>query len=422
LKSLNTSVKGLSNEEVQRRLKEYGPNELMEKKRRTALQMFLGEFKDIFILLLIAASIFSIAIGYYEYQLPLQPGKPPKDPFEIFADSLIIIIIVVLVAVAGFIQEYRAEKAVEALKKLAAPKARVLRDDKIIIIASRELVPGDILVLESGDLIPADARLIESVELKNSEAVLTGESTPVNKDASAILPADTPVNDKRNMVFVGTHIIYGRGRAVVTATAMKTEFGKIAELVQEAEEEETPLQKRLDRFAKKIAKVVVLVCIVIFAIEATDIFLTVSRHGGSFEVEGLIEAFMSSISLAVSAVPEGLPAVVTITLALGAREFVKRNAIVRKLSAAEGLGAVTVICSDKTGTLTKGEMTVRKLYVNNNFIDVTGVGYEPKGEFQQGEKIFGPATDTEISTLLRIGSLCNNAGLEQNEKGAWTIV
>jgi len=424
LKSLNVTVQGLSSDEFQRRLKEYGSNELKEKKRRTPLQMFVGEFKDIFILLLIAASVFSVAIGYYEFQLPPLPGEPPKYLFEVFADSFIIIIIVILVAVAGFIQEYRAEKAVEALKKLAAPKARVLRDDKIILISSRDLVLGDMLILESGDRVPADARLIESIELRTNEAVLTGESTPVNKDASVILPAEVPVNDKRNMVFVGTYVIYGRGKAVVTATGMKTEFGKIAGLVQEAEEEETPLQKRLDSFARKIAKVVVIVCIAIFALDVSEITLTIWRYGGVFQVRSLIETFMTSVSLAVSAVPEGLPAVVTVTLALGAREFAKRNAIVRKLSAAEGLGAVTVICSDKTGTLTKGEMTVRRLYVGvgSRFIDVSGVGYNPKGEFLQDGKLISPNTNNEVSTLLRIGSLCNNSGLEQDNKGSWIIV
>lgn len=386
--------------------------------------MFLGEFKDIFILLLIVASIFSLAVGYYEFQLPPLPGETPKYIFEVFADSLIIIIIVILVAVAGFVQEYRAEKAVEALKKLAAPKARVLRDDKIVLIPSRDLVLGDILVLESGDVVPADARLIESIELRTNEAVLTGESIPVNKDASITLLPETPVNDKRNMIFVGTHVIYGRGKAVVTATGMKTEFGKIAELVQEAEEEQTPLQKRLESFARKIAKVVILVCIAIFALDVFEIVLTIGRYGGVFQVKSLIETFMTSVSLAVSAVPEGLPAVVTITLALGAREFVKRNAIVRRLSATEGLGAVTVICSDKTGTLTKGEMTVRKLYVGggSRFIDVSGVGYEPKGEFLEDGELVSPITDNDVSTLFRIGSLCNNAGLEQDNNGTWIIV
>ena len=211
LQTLNTSIKGLSSTESQLRFKEYGPNELREKKRRSALQMFLSEFKDVFILLLIAATVFSVVIGYYELQQPALPGEPRKDALETYADAIVIGIIVILVAVAGFVQEYRAEKALEALKKLAAPKARVMRNDREMIIPAREVVPGDILVLESGDLVPADARLIESVELRTDEAVLTGESTPVNKNASVVLPSDTPVNDRRNMIFVATHVIYGRG-------------------------------------------------------------------------------------------------------------------------------------------------------------------------------------------------------------------
>ena len=422
LRELGSSRNGLSDEEAKARLRQYGFNELKEKKRRTALQMFLSEFKDIFILLLIAAAIFSAAIGYYELQQPPLPGQPPKDVLETYADAIVIGAIVVLVAVAGFVQEYRAEKALEALRKLAAPKARVIRHDRETIVAAREIVPGDILVLESGDIVPADGRLIEDVELKTNEAVLTGESAPVDKDAAIMLPPDTNINDRRNVIFTATQIVYGRGRSVVTATGMGTEFGKIAELVQEAKEEETPLQRRLDSFAKKIAKVVVAVCLVIFVLEAFEV-ASVMWHGrGAPELEGFIQAFMSSISLAVSAVPEGLPAIVTISLALGAREFAKRNAIIRKLSAAEGLGAVTVICSDKTGTLTKGEMTVRRLYAGNRLTDVSGVGYEPKGEFQQDSSPVNPANDSEISTLLRIGSLCSNAKLDQNEKGQWMII
>jgi len=422
LQILNSNQNGLTSQEAQERLKKFGYNELKEKKRKTAFQMFLSEFKDIFILLLIIAAIFSAVVGYYELQRPLMPGELPKEPLEEYADSIVIAIIVVLVAVAGFVQEYRAEKALEALKKLASPKAHVLRDGRETIIPAREVVPGDILVLESGDLVPADARLIESIEIKADEAVLTGESTPVNKDAKAILPPEAPIGDRRNMVFTATHIIYGRGKAVVTATGMQSEFGKIAELVQEEEEEETPLQRKLDSFAKKIAKVVVAVCAIIFALEAFEVASTLWHGSGVLNLEGFIQAFMSSISLAVSAVPEGLPAIVTISLALGAREFARRNAIIRKLSAAEGLGAVTVICSDKTGTLTKGEMTVRKLYVNNKFVDVSGVGYEPKGEFQQDNKAISPVNDMELATLLKIGSLCSNAQLEQNNNGSWIVI
>jgi Ca2+-transporting ATPase len=411
LRDLKTSLAGLSNEEAKRRLAEYGYNELLEKKKKTALQMFLGEFKDIFILLLIFATVFSIGIGYYELAL-----NPELGFLETYADSIVIGIIVILVAVAGFVQEYRAEKAIEALKKLAAPKARVLRDGKETLIPAREVVPGDVLVLEAGDTVPADARIVEAVELKADEAVLTGESTPVGKSLVTAKP-EAPIAERQNMLFMATHTIYGRGKAAVVSTGMKTEFGKIAELVQTAEEEETPLERKLDSFAKKIAKVVVAVCVLIFALEAFEV--VASRV---IEVEGFIQAFLSSISLAISAVPEGLPAIVTITLALSAREFAKRNAIIRKLSSAESLGAVTVICSDKTGTLTKGEMTVRRLYTNEKTVEVTGVGYEPKGEFHQSTTPTDPKDDQNLSLLLRIGALCSNAQLDKNEKGAWSII
>ncbi|MEM3466200.1 MAG: cation-translocating P-type ATPase, partial [Candidatus Jordarchaeales archaeon] len=273
---------------------------------------------------------------------------------------------------------------------------------------------GDILALEAGDHVPADARIIEAIELKANEAVLTGESVPVAKEV-AVLKEDTPVSERRNMVFSATHIVYGRGKAIVTATGMNTEFGKIAGMVQTAEEEETPLQRKLNRFAGKIARIVILVCVVIFALEALEVAMQ-----GHFEVEGFIQAFMSSIALAISAVPEGLPAIVTIALALGAREFAKRNAIVRRLSSAESLGAVTVICSDKTGTITKGEMTVRKLYAEGKLFEVTGVGYEPKGEFRLGDNQVEPSGSLEM--LLRIGALCNNASLRGNgQKDTWEI-
>jgi len=407
LEGLGVSREGLSTQEAVERLKKYGPNEIKEAKRRTALQMFLGEFKDVFILLLIAATIFSAIIGYYEM---LQGG----EFMESFADVITISAIVVLCATTGFVQEYRAEKAVEALKKLAAPKARVIRDGKEIIIPASEVVPGDVLALEAGDQVPADAYLIEAIELKANEAVLTGESTPVEKELT-VLKEDASVSERRNMVFSATHIVYGRGKAVAVATGMNTEFGKIAEMVQTAEEEETPLQKKLDRFASKIAKVVVAVCILIFALEAFEVIM--QMH---FEPEGFIQAFMSSIALAISAVPEGLPAIVTVALALGAREFAKRNAIVRRLSSAESLGAVTVICSDKTGTITKGEMTVRQIYVDGKLIEVTGVGYEPKGEFRVGEDRVRPGGSLEL--LLRIGALCNNASLRRNDQNnAWEI-
>ncbi|MEM4733993.1 MAG: HAD-IC family P-type ATPase, partial [Candidatus Bathyarchaeia archaeon] len=402
MRELAVTHKGLTSQEAQERLKKYGYNELIAKKRKSALSMFLNEFKDIFILLLIAATILSGIIGYYEVMTGEAEGF-----MEAMVDAIIIGAIVIMVAVTGFIQEYRAEKAVEAMKKLTAPKARVLRDGEEKIIPAKEIVPGDILILEAGDRVPADARIIEAIELKANEAILTGESAPVNK---SVAPAkdDAPISERNNMLFTATHVVYGRGKAIVITTGMNTEFGKIAEMVQTAEEEETPLQKKLDKFASKIAKVVVAVCVIIFALEAFEV-----AASGVLNLDGFIQAFMSSISLAISAVPEGLPAIVTVTLALGAREFAKRNALVRKLSSAESLGAVTVICSDKTGTITKGEMTVRQLYVDGKFIEVTGVGYEPKGECKLDGAPLKIESDAEL--LLRIGALCNNSQLRRKE-------
>jgi Ca2+-transporting ATPase len=403
LTDLNANENGLKTNEAEERRQTYGYNELIEKKRKTALQMFLGEFKDIFILLLLAATVLSAIIGNYE-------SVPGQSILETYTDSITIFIIVVLVAVAGFIQEYRAEKAVEALRKMTAPKARVMRDGKETMIPAREVVPGDVLVLESGDTVPADARVIQAIELKSDEAVLTGESTPVNKVLDVVKP-EAAVGERKNMLFMATHTIYGRGKAIVTSIGMGTEFGRIAELVQAAEEEETPLQKKLDTFAKKIAYAVIVLAAIIFMLEF---------FAEGFSIKALIDSFMISISLAISVVPEGLPAIVTITLALGAREFAKRNAIIRKLSSAESLGATTVICSDKTGTLTRGEMTVRRIY-DGKIVDVTGVGYEPRGEFNIGNNSINPINDTDLSMTLTIGSLCNNAKLDK-DNDTWHII
>ena len=393
---LNVTHEGLTSQQAQERLKKYGYNELVAKKRKSALSMFLREFKDIFILLLIAATILSAILGD-------------------ITEATIIGAIVILVAITGFVQEYRAEKAIEAMKKLTAPKSHVIRDGKEIAIPAREIVPGDILALESGDHIAADARVLETIELKTNEAILTGESTPVKK-VLATLSEEAAISERRNMVFTATHVVYGRGKALVTSTGMGTEFGKIAEMVQAAQEEISPLQRKLDKFAKKIAKVVVAVVMVIFALE---IFEAVAQ--GQFAISKFTDALLSSISLAISAVPEGLPAIVTVALALGAREFARRNAIVRKLSSAESLGAVTVICSDKTGTITKGEMTVRQIYANGKFTEVTGVGYEPKGECKIDTAAdLKPDRDAEL--LLKIGALCNNAQLRRRENdGCWEI-
>lgn len=409
LHDLDVTHEGLTSQEAQERLKKYGYNELVAKKRRSALGLFVDQFKDIFILLLIAATILQAIIGFYEFTLP----GASETALESFADVIVIAAIVIMVAVTGFVQEYRAEKALEAMKSLTAPKARVMRDGNETIIPAKEIVPGDILVLESGDHVPADARVIEAIELKANEAVLTGESAAVNKDTKA-LRDEAPISERRNTLFTATHVVYGRGRAVVTSTGMGTEFGKIAELVQTTVEEETPLQKKLDKFASKIAKVVIGVCVVIFLLEAFEVVAQ-----AAFSIDGFLQAFTSAIALAISAVPEGLPAIVTVALALGSREFAKQNAIVRKLSSAESLGAVTVICSDKTGTITKGEMTVRQIYTDREFIDVTGTGYEPEGEFKFEEKPLKLDGDAEL--LLRIGALCNNAQLRKKNENSWEI-
>jgi len=388
MKALKASEKGLSDEEAKRRLQEFGPNELVERKRITPLQIFLGQFKDIFVIMLLVATIISFLIG------------------EII-DASTIAAIVVLNSVVGFVQEYRSEKAMEAMKKLTAPKARVLRDGDEVVIPAREIVPGDIVLLEAGDRIPADGRVLEVVDLKTDEAVLTGESTPVNKDLG-VLKEKTLVADRKNSVFMATHITYGRGKAVISSTGMNTEFGKIAEMVQTMEVEETPLKQKLESFAKKLGIIIIVICAVIFALELYEIFVLGVTHTAD-ALKNIIDAFETSIALAVSAVPEGLPAVVTISLALGARELAKRNAIIRKLSSAETLGATTVICSDKTGTLTKGEMTVRKIYVGNKMIDVTGVGYEPTGQFLERGTSIDPKENVDLTLLLRASMLCTNA-------------
>jgi Ca2+-transporting ATPase len=396
---------GLNSEEVQKRLERFGFNELKETKKRTLFQIFIEQFKDIFILLLLVATVLSAFVGYYESK------GAQKGILEAYADSITIFIIVFLCAISGFVQEYRAEKAMEAMKKLTAPKARVWREKKELMIEAREVVPGDILLLEEGDRLPADARLIEIVDLKTDEAILTGESTPVKKEL-AILKEDCPISERKNMVFSATHIAYGRGKAVVVTTGMNTEIGKIAKMVQEVEEEETPLQRKLDDFAKKIARVVLVLAAIIFGLEI---------FSEGLKIKAFLDSFMTSIALAISVVPEGLPAIVTISLALGTKEFAKRNAIIRKLSSAESLGSVTVICSDKTGTLTKGEMTVRRIYLDGKLIDVSGVGYEPRGIFLLKDKVVEPKKEKELSFLLKIGAICSNARL-QTPDHRWYIV
>ena len=388
LDDLKTNPKGLSREEAERRLNEFGYNELKEKKRVTPLQIFLGQFKDIFVIMLLVATAISFLIGET-------------------VDALTIAVIVILNSVVGFIQEYRSEKAMEAMKKLTAPKARVLRDGTEEVIPARDIVPGEIVLLDTGDRVPADGRLLEVVDLKTDEAILTGESTAVNKNIS-VVSEKAAIADQSNSVFMATHVNYGRGKAVITSTGMKTEFGKIAEMVQTMEEDESPLKQKLESFAKKLGILIIAIVAVILALELYEIFV-LGVADTTDAIANIITAFETSIALAVSAVPEGLPAVVTVSLALGARELAKRNAIIRKLSSAETLGATTYICSDKTGTLTKGEMTVRKIYVNNKIVDVTGTGYEPKGGFLEHDDLVDLKENPELALLLKAAALNTNA-------------
>jgi Ca2+-transporting ATPase len=278
---------GLSSEEARRRLAEYGPNKLVERQKVSSLKIFLGQFKDIFVLMLLAAILISLFIAF---------SKAEALTMEDYADSVTIGVIVALNAVVGFVQEYRSEKAIEAMRKLTAPKAGVIRDGKEVVISAEEIVLGDILLLETGDRVAADARLLDVVDLKTDEAVLTGESTPVDKK-TGVVADNTPISDRENTVFMATHILYGRGKAIVTSTGMATEFGKIAEMVQAIEEEETPLKAKLERFAKKLGIIVVVTCVVIFGLELL-------ARAGSIE-----DSFLTAIALAVLAVPEGLPAV-----------------------------------------------------------------------------------------------------------------
>ncbi len=387
LEGLGTDSLGLREEEVKLRLDKYGPNELKERKRTSALQIFLNQFKDIFVIMLLVATTISFTTAYYEGESQV--------------DTLTIAAIVVLNSVVGFFQEYRSEKAMEAMQKLTAPRARLMRHGKEVMVQAKEVVPGDIVLLEAGDRVPADSRLIETVDLRTNEAILTGESTQVEKRTDAV-DENIPVAERNNMIFMATFVTYGRGKAVVTSTGMNTEFGKIAEMVQTVETVETPLKLKLESFAKKLGIIIVFACALIFVLEIFD----PARAGD------LLGSFITATALAVSAVPEGLPAVVTVSLALGARELAKRSAIIRRLASAETLGATTVICSDKTGTLTKGEMTARKIFTNNKTIEITGVGYEAKGEFLIDGKPIDANEDANLNLFLGASAVCTNASYD----------
>ena len=356
---LQSSPDGLSSAEAAKRLAEYGPNEIQAARRISAWEILLEQFKNILILILLAATAISLVLGHG-------------------VESIVIAVIVLFAVLLGFVQEYRAERAIEALREMAAPTAAVLRDGVEVRVPARELVPGDVALLRTGDRIPADGRLLEAINLQVEEAALTGESAPVEKHTAALAALDLPVGDRKNMVYAGTAATYGRGRALVAATGMQTEFGKIAQLLQTVETGKTPLQINLDKVGTALARAALVVVAVIVSL-------------GLFRGQPFIEMLLFGIALAVAVVPEALPAVVTISLAIGVQKMVKRHALIRRLPAVETLGSTSVICSDKTGTLTRDEMTVRQIYTAGQTYDVSGAGYAPQGAFsRQGETLAGP--------------------------------
>ncbi len=337
LEQLNSSAEGLTGQEAKQRLDRYGPNKLAEGKKVTLLQRFLQQLSDPMIIILLAAALVSGITAAYSG--------------ESFADVVIILIVVIINAVLGVYQESKAEKAIEALQEMTAATSKVVRDGKMVLLKSEELVPGDVVILEAGDAVPADCRILESASMKAEEAALTGESVPVEKDAAAITEeGDIPLGDRHCMVYMGSTVVYGRGRAVVCATGMDTEMGKIADALAQAEDSQTPLQRKLAQLSKILSVLVLGICVFIFAFSLL--------RAGDFHLDTVVSTFMVAVSLAVAAIPEGLATVVTIVLSIGVTNMSKRNAVIRRLTAVETLGCAQVICSDKTGTLTQNKMTV----------------------------------------------------------------
>ena len=396
LKELDTDIhRGLTDDEAKRRIEKYGYNELKKEEKVSPFTIFLNQFKNILIIILLIATVLSALVG------------------EVL-DAGLILVIVVFCAVLGFVQEYRAEQAFEALKKMLSPTITVLRGGKEEEIPSKELVPGDILLLEAGDKVPADARLVENHSLRCDEAPLTGESLPVGKDMKP-LSEDIPVGDRKNMVFTGTTVTYGRGKAAVASTGMNTEFGQIAGEVLTVKAEKSPLEKRTEEIGKWLGIIALGICFLVAGISIVREGL-----GGKLDLQFIITMVMFAVALAVAAVPEALAAIVTGALAIGMHQMAKRNALVRKMSAVETLGCTTVICSDKTGTLTKGEMTVRKIFSIGKMIEVSGVGYAPAGEFKSVGETESPQRTPSLQLFLRAGVLCNDADLHEKE-GKWLV-
>lgn len=376
---------GLSSAEAEKRLAKYGPNELEEAPPISFWQMLGEQFNNFVVILLIVAAVISALLGDY-------------------IEAAAIFAIVILNAALGVIQERRAAHELAALRKLASPDAEVIRDGSRQIFPSQQLVPGDLVLLEAGNYVPADIRLIEAVNLRVDEAALTGESVPVQKNAGVRLEANIPLGDRKNTAFMGTMINYGRGKGVVVSTGMLTQIGLIATMLQMVEHEPTPLQRRLDAVGKTLGWAAIAICAAVFLV-------------GWLRGFDPLEMFLIAVSLAIAAVPEGLPAVVTISLALGMREMIKRNSLIRRLSSVETLGSATTICSDKTGTLTQNQMTVTQLWVDGQLIDISGRGYKPVGEFQIDKERIDLADYPGASTALWVAALNNNADLDLGDPG-----
>lgn len=405
--------RGLAQQEALARLEKFGANELSERSRPGMLALLWDQFNNYLVIILVIAAAISLALGEY-------------------VDSIAIMVIVVLNAVVGVFQESKAEQALEALKKMSAPNAQVIRDGFQLTIPGREIVAGDIVMLEAGNYVPADLRLVESINLKVEEASLTGESVPVEKLSSVVLNKDIPLGDRKNTAFMGTLITYGRGKGLVTGTGMNTQIGLIAEMIQSFETEPTPLQKKLEHLGKVLGTACLAICALVFIyglFRDTNLMSAMDSgfmHYLEAEKKDIVNLFMTAVSLAIAAVPEGLPAIVTICLALGMQRMIKHNALIRKLPAVETLGCATVVCSDKTGTLTQNEMTVVQVCAGNKRFRVAGEGYSPSGEFFMGGDPFDPRKDLDAAFLLQGALVCNDAKLEESSdeagKRSWRIV
>lgn len=406
IEKLNThKMWGLETKVANQRLNDTGYNELREAPRPTFWHRLWAQLKEFLVLLLIVASIISLLLGDY-------------------IEAIAILAIVILNTILGVVQESRAEEALAALKKMSAPEASVIRDGIQRTIPSRELVPGDLVLLETGNFVPADIRLIEAINLQINEASLTGESAPVQKRADTLLDREIPLGDRKNTAYMSTVVTYGRGRGVVVSTGMNTQIGLIAQLVQSFQDEPTPLQKKLDQLGRTLGIAALAICGAVFLIGI--IRFLINPVAGVTLSEEVLEMFMVAVSLAIAAVPEGLPAVVTICLALGMQRMIKRHALLRQLSAVEALGSTTVICSDKTGTLTQNEMTVVKIWSDGKGIDVSGLGYIPEGEFFEGVTNVSPSLNLGTNLFLKSLLLCNDAYIEtsgtSSDRLTWRMV